>query len=53
MRCCFGGWQLSLKYLIRHVVFRLGVVAQRPARVDDVHGDADRDGHGRPLEARD
>ena len=26
---------------------------QRPARVDDVHGDADRDGHGRPLEVRD
>ena len=32
---------------------RLGVVVQRPARVDDVHGDADRDGHGRPLELRD
>ena len=26
---------------------------QRPARVDDVHGDADRDGHRRPLEGRD
>ena len=42
-----------LEPLHLRLVHRLGVVVQRPARVDDVHGDADRDGHGRPLEVRD